>query len=391
MGRRSAVLCTVVMSTIALGLPAARAATPVLRPPVYGAIERGFEQPQGPYGPGHRGIDFGAQPGTQIAAAADGTVTFAGSVAGSIAVTISHQGGLETTYSSLATVEVAAGDHVAAGTWIGTVFESHPGAGEGLHFGVKLHGRYVDPQLYLASSDVSDALHLAPVVWQPPVAAPPHALWDALRGPGSYRSDVPACRPASDPGPHAPPPDSNIVVEVAGIGSHTRGGMSAALYSHGAEALGFSTRRIFHYSYRGSGGIFLHEPYSVKDSFEDLDLAAKRLRDLLTRIANLYPGRDVDLVAHSQGGIVARTYLTRYAASRSRRLPRIDHVVTFSSPHTGAPFASNASRLEESWLGRGLLGAIDLARRVGAGIPDPRSTAVQELAPGSTLMDSLTH
>ena len=364
----------------------ASAATPVLRPPVYGTIERGFEQPQGPYAAGHRGVDFSAPPGAQVVAAAAGVVAFAGPVGSAVAVTISHDGGLETTYTSLAGVRVEVGQPVEAGTLIGAVGESHPGTGEGLHLGVKLNGSYVDPQLYLAVADVSDALHLAPVVWQPPDSGPT-AFWGPLRGPGSFGSDAPDCEPVADPGPHPPPPDDNVVVEVAGIGSHTRGSMSAALYSHGAEALGFPTRDIHRYSYLGARGVFLHQPYSVTDSFEDLDLAARRIRDLLRRIARLYPGRDVDLVAHSQGGVVARTYLTRYASGRD--VPRVEHLVTFSSPHAGAPFASNSTRLEGSWLGRQVLGAIDLARHLGAGIPDPRSTAVEELAPESPLMSSL--
>ncbi|MFN2594763.1 MAG: M23 family peptidase, partial [Actinomycetota bacterium] len=48
--------------------PVAAATAPALRPPVYGAIERGFEAPQKTYGPGHRGVDLAAPPGTHVAA-----------------------------------------------------------------------------------------------------------------------------------------------------------------------------------------------------------------------------------------------------------------------------------------------------------------------------------
>ncbi|MDQ3877286.1 MAG: peptidoglycan DD-metalloendopeptidase family protein [Actinomycetota bacterium] len=371
-----------------LGCPPAHAAVPMLRPPVYGAIERGFEPPAGAFGPGHRGIDFTAAPETQVVAAAPGKVTFAGPVAGTVAVTIRHEGGLETTYSSLSSVVVSKGEVVQAGSLIGTAEESHAGAGEGLHFGVKLHGEYVDPQPYLTEQDISEALHLAPVVWQPPNAAPPRAFWDGFRGPGSFASAAPDCERVEDPGVDPPAPNDNLVVEVAGIGSHTRGSISAAMYAAGAEQLGFSDRRIFPYSYRGARGVFMHEPYSVNDSFEDLDLAAARLRSLIERIGRLYPGKDVDVIAHSQGGIVARDFLTKYGGDAG--LPRIDHFVTFSSPHSGAPFASNPPRLERFSLGRGVLAAIDGARNLGVGIPDPRSAAVRELAPGSTLMTALS-
>ena len=69
-----------------------------------------------------------------------GEVAFAGSVPGGRAVTISHPGGLQTTYSLHAATYVAPGDPVARGRWIGTSAQSHPGAGAGLHFGVKLEG-----------------------------------------------------------------------------------------------------------------------------------------------------------------------------------------------------------------------------------------------------------
>ena len=86
-----------------------------------------FEEPRLDWGPGHRGIDYGVVAGTQVRAAAFGTVSFAGSVAGILAVTIDHGRGLESTYSQLAEVSVEAGDVVAAGTWIGVAGASHSG------------------------------------------------------------------------------------------------------------------------------------------------------------------------------------------------------------------------------------------------------------------------
>ncbi len=72
-----------------------------LRPPVDGVIVRGFA-PVGRFG-GHWGVDFKADPGTPVTAAGGGVVTFAGSVAGRLSVTIAHGGGLRTSYSYLDT------------------------------------------------------------------------------------------------------------------------------------------------------------------------------------------------------------------------------------------------------------------------------------------------
>src|SRR5690349_8021915 len=45
-------------------------------------VERGFEPPPEPWAAGHRGVDLGAAPGTEVVAAATGRVSFAGTVAG---------------------------------------------------------------------------------------------------------------------------------------------------------------------------------------------------------------------------------------------------------------------------------------------------------------------
>src|SRR5262249_13015098 len=89
----------------ALPLPSARAATAppgaatAWRRPVDGPVVRPFEEPSSAYGPGHRGADLAAPPGTPVHAANDGVVTFAGTVAGTLHVTVAHAGGLRTSYS----------------------------------------------------------------------------------------------------------------------------------------------------------------------------------------------------------------------------------------------------------------------------------------------------
>lgn len=50
--------------------------------PVQGPVLREFEEPPGPYAPGHRGIDVAAALGTTIVASNDGVVAFAGWVGG---------------------------------------------------------------------------------------------------------------------------------------------------------------------------------------------------------------------------------------------------------------------------------------------------------------------
>nr|MBA2311946.1 M23 family metallopeptidase [Actinomycetota bacterium] len=79
-------------------------AAPWLAPPLDSTISRYFQAPAGEWGSGHRGIDYVVMPGAQVRAAAPGIVTFAGPVAGVLAVTIDHTDGLETTYSQLSEI-----------------------------------------------------------------------------------------------------------------------------------------------------------------------------------------------------------------------------------------------------------------------------------------------
>jgi murein DD-endopeptidase MepM/ murein hydrolase activator NlpD len=132
--------------------------------PVVGPVLRPFELPEGPFGPGHRGIDIGAPAGTMVRAAAEGVVAFAGPVAGSLFVSIDHSDGVRTTYSWLSSVQVRAGDQVAAGAIIGASGVGHPGVDPThLHFGARYAGEYLDPMLLLARGSLVGLIRLAPV------------------------------------------------------------------------------------------------------------------------------------------------------------------------------------------------------------------------------------
>jgi murein DD-endopeptidase MepM/ murein hydrolase activator NlpD len=142
------------------------AAGPDLLQPVDGPIVRHFEPPPTPYSAGHRGIDFGVPIGTTVVAAADGTVSFAGAVGGSLFVSIDHPGGLRTTYSFLSAVLVKKGQLVTQGQ---PVARSGPGAaGESpnLHFGLRSGDDYLDPEPYLLASirrNLWRVISLAPI------------------------------------------------------------------------------------------------------------------------------------------------------------------------------------------------------------------------------------
>jgi murein DD-endopeptidase MepM/ murein hydrolase activator NlpD len=100
----------------------------------------------------HSGIDFAAQAGTPIHAAAGGTVTFAGfrSDFGWM-VEIEHGNGLSTRYAHASRLLVKAGAVVAPGEQIATVGSTGRSTGPHLHYEVLRHGGHLDPRAYLAS------------------------------------------------------------------------------------------------------------------------------------------------------------------------------------------------------------------------------------------------
>jgi murein DD-endopeptidase MepM/ murein hydrolase activator NlpD len=90
------------------------------------AVIRAFHPPSFRYGPGHRGVDLAAVAGAPVLAAGAGMVIFAGMVAGHGVVSVSHQGGLRTTYEPVSAI-ITAGQRVTKGERIGTVQPGHAG------------------------------------------------------------------------------------------------------------------------------------------------------------------------------------------------------------------------------------------------------------------------
>jgi murein DD-endopeptidase MepM/ murein hydrolase activator NlpD len=137
-------------------IPAARAPVasrvPALRPPVEGPLVRGFEEAAGPFGPGHRGVDFGGAPGVPVRAPASGRVTFAGLVAGTTWVSIQVAPGVLVTLGPLRTLEASAGQAAVTGDRLGTLASGHGGADPSvaaLHLGLRVDGTYIDPLPWL--------------------------------------------------------------------------------------------------------------------------------------------------------------------------------------------------------------------------------------------------
>lgn len=117
------------------------------------------DEPRSP----HSGADYSVPAGTPVRAAAPGTVVLAEEhFFGGKSVYLDHGGGLITIYLHLRRIDVAHGDAVERGEVLGVVGATGRVTGPHLHFGIRWHGKRVDP-----------ALLLGPVAAVPEVAPAP--------------------------------------------------------------------------------------------------------------------------------------------------------------------------------------------------------------------------
>lgn len=367
-----------------------------------------FRPPPEPWAAGNRGLDYATSPGTAVAASAAGDVVFAGQVGGDLHVTVVHADGLRTSYSGLAALTVTQGQSVSAGEQVGV-------SADRFHFGVRdPDGTYLDPALLFVArvprlvpggDDGSvvvagpDGSGLWAVVWdlmssgmavgagpavgvlgdaggvlpvlahyadQMGAAATGEDLWAILQ---AATADAGPC---TDAGVVPPAPTNRrIAVLVAGFGSTSQ---HTGIDGVDTAALGYDGADVVRFSYRGgripsdtvSAGPLADvpaTPYGSTDANGDLAGSGQALVALLAEVAAAAPGVPIDVVAHSQGGVVARLGIG--AAVASATLPdSVATLVTLGSPHGGADLATAGSGLAASDAGAAVL---DLAG--GMGLP----------------------
>jgi len=168
------------------------------------------------------------------------------------------------------------------------------------------------------------------------------------------------------------------VMAVAGIDSHTRA--DGHTFGLDLDAIGVRERDVTWFSYAADGGA-----YTAPETERDLRAAARRFAEQLRTLFVADPTRPVDVVAHSQGGIVVDWFLTHQYDRHPERYPPLTTVVTLSSPHQGAPLATTVGALRTAPTTRSALGMVD---RLGVG-PSTGSRAVRQLAEGSAFMRAL--
>lgn len=332
-------------------------------PPVDAPITDPFRAPATQYAAGNRGIDYATDEGQSVVAAADGLVTFAGRVGHGLHLVITHADGVRTSYSFLSSVTVRRGQRVARGEPVATSTRS-------LHFGARIGDVYVDPRDLFGGTGVR--AHLVDDDVAATAVDDRNALVDYIRrfAPRPASDDIEAwerrqlhCTPltAARPG-ESTDRERRIALLVGGLGSATG---NAAILTVDTAALGYDPGDVHQFTYRPDGA-----PYGPADTQQDITISADVLARTVERVAAANPGVPIDVIAHSQGGLVARSALARHPNA----FGAVDTVVTLGTPHRGNALAAAGTRL-----------------RYGvrlAGI-DPASVSVGQLASGSDFIVEL--
>jgi murein DD-endopeptidase MepM/ murein hydrolase activator NlpD len=135
-------------------------------------VERGFDPPEHPWGPGHRGVDLIGSVGQPVRSALPGRVSWVGVLAGRGVVVVDH-GATRTTYEPV-DAGVAIGANVVAGARIGTLelAGSHCLPRACLHWGWLEGESYLDPLRLVGAGPV----RLLPLWRDAPVGMAPTPL-----------------------------------------------------------------------------------------------------------------------------------------------------------------------------------------------------------------------
>ena len=168
---------------------------------------------------------------------------------------------------------------------------------------------------------------------------------------------------------------------VAGIDSHREeNGRSLALPT---SELGYLDDEVTYFSYAPDGAA-----YEPPDTYSPILESARRLGDQLREQQRGDTGREVDLIAHSQGGVVTLAFLKLVYDPADPAYPPLGTVVALASPLDGAPLATLIDEVRDVPVVGDV--AVGAARDVAGGaVPDLRSPAVTDLAEDSSFMARL--
>lgn len=186
-----------------------------------------------------------------------------------------------------------------------------------------------------------------------------------------------------------PPAERRIMIMVNGLESQ---GGSGGLRGLRPNDLGYSESEVIEFSYNGgrSPGVGQAQEietndYDKSDTHGDLRDRAEQLNELLIDVRAANPGVPVDIVAHSQGGIVARLALGNEGDAFDPRLPNVENLITLGTPHHGSDLATATAFISTTSIGGVALDGIDALPFT----PEHNATSVTQLSEISPLIKEL--
>ena len=277
-------------------------------------------------------------------------------------------------------MSVAPGHAVSAGQPIGTSTDR-------LHFGVRRDNLYIDPETLLSTTvharlvptseeagfarRDSGLLHRALGLW--------HTVFNFVTHGGGECTKFDA--------PLPPPPADHIVILVAGYGSNSRS--KAGIEGLDVVGAGFDPSSVLRFSYAGGRipdpsdaaefAAITTTDYDSAASQQPIEESARALAELIGQVRAVANGRPIDLVAHSQGGLVAVTSLHYLADHEGLR------VITIGSPHQGDTLAGAFGAVATHPGAELVLDAVEATGATQGMQHD--SPSPQEMARGSAFMD----
>jgi hypothetical protein len=291
------------------------------------------------YGNGVSSIKYSPN-SPNVKAGISGKVTFVGNVAGISYVTVlSKSKMLKLTYSPMVKVFVEKGDDVGSATILGET-DAKPNL---FSFSVRIKSGstwdYVNPILFYKEVDIlgkSDYVYFNKVqrdfnleffkklIIYELSKIKPISYESFLRLINVYQNLSNCSTQVSKISLN------NRAVFVPGINTYAGSGHFPMDVDY--KTLGYEKAQINFFSYKNKK---LDQDYIISDTYGSTkDFAI----DLFKQLEHLAPSTQIDLIAHSQGGVVVKEFLQNHYKG-SVLEGKIDHIVMFSAPLEGTPFA----------------------------------------------------
>jgi len=228
-----------------------------------------------------------------------------------------------------------------------------------------------------------------------------HQIGCELKG-GAKPPAMPTTEELDSHSSKAPPaPNKNVVVVIGGLNSNSTQEKNGEIKGHSSmfdtdmRTLGYKPNQIYHYSYKGieqrggTGPYKIHALYQKEDTYKRIEASSKLLAKQIREIHRQNPGRKIDLVAHSEGGLVADYFIENFFDKGNPKQAQIDHFITVDTPHEGADLARTQPLFSDTATGRTVRPIVQWPLSTLFGAPPASAPVLGEVQEDSTFIRDL--